>query len=91
MLLVLITSLKKDTLPKGATVVPVILSSDKTHLTTQQGCKEAHPVYLSIGNIPKSTRRRVKSRSTLLIGYLPVTKLEVFDEKTRGDEVSLNE
>jgi hypothetical protein len=74
-------------LPEGATVIPIIIASDKTHLTTQQGCKEAWPVYLSLGNIPKSTRQRVKSHSTLLIGYLPVTKLKIFNKDERGDQV----
>ena len=41
----------------GATIVPVILSSDKTQLTLFQN-KAAYPVYLTIGNIPKSIRRQ---------------------------------
>ncbi|KAH9009002.1 hypothetical protein EDB83DRAFT_2509016 [Lactarius deliciosus] len=41
----------------GATVVPLILSSDKTQLTLFRG-KAAYPVYLTIGNIPKATRRK---------------------------------
>ncbi|KAH9015234.1 hypothetical protein EDB85DRAFT_2076369 [Lactarius pseudohatsudake] len=36
----------------GATVIPVILSSDKTLLTLFRG-KVAYPVYMTIGNIPK--------------------------------------
>ncbi|KAH8999683.1 hypothetical protein EDB86DRAFT_3075750 [Lactarius hatsudake] len=39
----------------SATVVPLILSSDKTQLILFQG-KAAYPVYLTIGNIPKATR-----------------------------------
>ncbi|KAG9125168.1 hypothetical protein FRC07_008693 [Ceratobasidium sp. 392] len=75
-------------LPEGATVIPVIISSDKTHLTSQQGCKEAWPVYLSIGNIPKSKRAQVNSGATVLLGQLPVTNLEVFEESRRGEEES---
>ncbi|TBU38583.1 hypothetical protein BD309DRAFT_994361 [Dichomitus squalens] len=39
----------------GATVVPVIVSSDKTQLA-QFGNKTAYPVYMTIGNLPKHVR-----------------------------------
>jgi hypothetical protein len=39
----------------GATVIPLIISSDKTQLTTFRG-KTAYPVYMTIGNIPKNIR-----------------------------------
>ena len=45
-------NIKQDKLPKGATVAPVIISSDKTQLTEFSGNKQAYPVYLTIGNIP---------------------------------------
>lgn len=43
-------------------------------------------MYMTIGNIPKDTRKRIKGRSTLLLGYLPVTRLDIF-EKDCGDHV----
>ncbi|KAF8594043.1 hypothetical protein BDV93DRAFT_459758 [Ceratobasidium sp. AG-I] len=76
----------QEQLPVGSTVVPIILASDKTHLTTQMGGKEAWPVYLTIGNIPKDVRKQVSSHSSILIGYLPVTRLSIFKDSTRGDE-----
>ena len=36
----------------GATIIPIILSSDKTQITTVGG-KSAYPVYMTIGNLPK--------------------------------------
>ncbi|KAG8733506.1 hypothetical protein FRC10_012318 [Ceratobasidium sp. 414] len=59
-------------LPSGATVVPIILSSDSTQLTNFSGGKSAWPVYLTIGNIPKSIRAKINSYSSLLLAYLPV-------------------
>jgi len=41
-------------LPKGATLAPVIIATDKTQLTQFSGNKSAYPVYLTIGNIPKA-------------------------------------
>jgi hypothetical protein len=56
-------------------------------LTNFSGGKTAWPVYISIGNIPKSIRAKINSYSTLLLAYLPVPKLECFPEKERGDQV----
>ncbi|QRV89363.1 hypothetical protein RhiJN_17381 [Ceratobasidium sp. AG-Ba] len=68
-----------------ATLIPYIVSSDETRLTNFAGDKRAHPVYLTIGNIPKRLRRRVSKRANILIGYLPVPKLDCVssDEERR--------
>lgn len=59
----------------GATVIPIILSSDKTQLTLFRG-KSAYPVYFTIGNIPKAIRRKPSRHAQILIGYIPTTRLE---------------
>ncbi|KAN0103997.1 hypothetical protein V8E52_011427 [Russula decolorans] len=58
----------------GATIVPVIISSDKTQLTPFRDTK-AYPIYMTIGNIPKSIRRKPSQMAQILIGYIPTTKL----------------
>jgi hypothetical protein len=58
----------------GATVVPVIISSDKTQLTLFRG-KSAYPVYLTIGNIAKNVRSKPSRRAQVLLAYIPTTKL----------------
>jgi hypothetical protein len=73
-------------LPKEATLAPIILSSDKTNLTRFSGDKVAWPVYLSIGNIEKVTRRQPTARAMVLVGYIPVCKLECFSKKKRAVE-----
>lgn len=61
----------------GRTVVPIILSSDKTQVTVFRN-KSVYPVYMSLGNIPKEIRRKPSRRAYILLGYLPTTNLAEF-------------
>ncbi|KAG9080285.1 hypothetical protein FRC06_006829, partial [Ceratobasidium sp. 370] len=66
-----------------ATVVGCIVSSDETKLTSFSGDKKAHPVYISLTNTAKAVRRRISKRANILIGYLPVPKLDCEPDKER--------
>jgi hypothetical protein len=59
----------------------VIVASDKTQLTHFRD-KQAYPVYLTIGNIPKDIRRKPLRHAQLLIAYLPTTKLGGISNKS---------
>ncbi|OJT12555.1 hypothetical protein TRAPUB_10899 [Trametes pubescens] len=64
----------------GATIIPIILSSDKTQLTVF-GSKTAYPVYMTIGNLPKDIRRKPSRRGQILLAYLPTSRLEHIQNK----------
>ncbi|KAF8516270.1 hypothetical protein JB92DRAFT_3082742 [Gautieria morchelliformis] len=63
----------QEKLPRGTTITPVILASDKTQISQFSGDKQAWAVYISIGNI-------CKARGMILLGYLIVMKLECLHE-----------
>ncbi|KAI0088972.1 hypothetical protein BDY19DRAFT_1006916 [Irpex rosettiformis] len=69
------TQEKLDRRSPGATVIPVIIASDKTQITLFGG-KSMYPVYITIGNIPKQLRRKVSQQTQILLAYLPTTHLE---------------
>ncbi|EPQ54137.1 hypothetical protein GLOTRDRAFT_44196 [Gloeophyllum trabeum ATCC 11539] len=64
----------------GATIIPVIISTDKTQVTLF-GNKSAYPIYMTIGNLPKEIRRKPSRGGHVLLGYLPTTRLDHLTNK----------
>ncbi|KAI5776111.1 hypothetical protein EDC01DRAFT_780046 [Geopyxis carbonaria] len=54
-------------LPRQATLVPLIFSSDETHLTNFSGGRKAWPVYMTIGNLDATVRSRWYWRAQVLM------------------------
>ncbi|KAG1748822.1 uncharacterized protein EDB91DRAFT_1235446 [Suillus paluster] len=71
---------KLDAHHPGGTIVPIIISSDKTQVTMFRN-KTAYPVYLTIGNIPNELRHKPSSGSHILLTYLPTSRLEHITNK----------
>jgi hypothetical protein len=69
--------------PEGATVVPILLATDKTMLTQHHGDESAWPIYVTIGNLDRATRRKQTVPGSVLLGFLPITSETVDDSKAR--------
>jgi len=69
-----------ESLQPGATVVPLVVSTDKMQLTIFGG-KMAYPVYMTIRNIPKEIHWKLSCHAQMLIGYIPTSKLESIRNK----------
>ncbi|KAG2032747.1 hypothetical protein BDR03DRAFT_873331, partial [Suillus americanus] len=65
----------------GATIIPILLSSDKTQVTMFRN-KAAYLLYMTISNLPKEIRRRPTHSAQILLAYLPTTKLEHITNKS---------
>ncbi|KAG1884783.1 hypothetical protein F4604DRAFT_1977115 [Suillus subluteus] len=59
---------------QGATLAPVIITTDKTQLMQYSGNKTAYPVYMTLGNLPRSLRRGPSQHACVLVAYLSVSK-----------------
>ena len=76
--------IKQDQLPDGATILGVILSSDKTNLTSMTGGRVAHPLLISLANLVMDFRAKATNHAFQLLALLPVPKFIHKDRKTRG-------
>jgi hypothetical protein len=63
----------------GATVVPILMASNKTQFT-QYGNVSTHPVYVTSGNIPKELRKKPSTGAQILVAYLPTDSLLNIEE-----------
>ena len=55
---------------EGTTLVPVLLGIDETNVNVL-GRMSCHPLYLSIGNLPKNVWCTYSQHAYILVGYFP--------------------
>ncbi|KAI6154599.1 hypothetical protein BKA82DRAFT_4347529 [Pisolithus tinctorius] len=65
--------ISEDPTTAGATLIPIILGSDKTTVSVATGQTDYYPLYLSIGNV-RNTVRRAHCSVVVLIGFLAMPK-----------------
>ena len=64
--------LVKDQIPNGATLLGVVLSSDKTNISVMTGNRMVHPLLLSLANIDADICSKGLLHAHLLLALLPV-------------------
>ncbi|KIM65973.1 hypothetical protein SCLCIDRAFT_38914, partial [Scleroderma citrinum Foug A] len=71
-------------LPDGATLLGIVLSSDKTNISVMSGNRMAHPLLLSLANIDADIRSKSSLRTFLLLALLPVPSFVHNKSRVRG-------
>ena len=61
----------QDQLPAGATIVPIVLASDKAPVTRMTGNIKMHPLFLTIANINSKVRMKATSHAWACVAYTP--------------------
>ncbi|KAF9228181.1 hypothetical protein BS17DRAFT_877551 [Gyrodon lividus] len=69
----------QEVLPPGASVLGVVLSSDKTNISVMTSNHMAHPVLISLANIDAHICSKTSLHAYLLLALLPIAK---FTHKT---------
>ncbi|TFK59814.1 hypothetical protein BDN72DRAFT_723748, partial [Pluteus cervinus] len=64
----------QELLPKDATLLGMILSSDKTNITAMTGNRLAHPLLISLANLDLDFRSKSSNNAYLLLSLLPIPK-----------------
>ncbi|KAG2335850.1 hypothetical protein BDR05DRAFT_1006394 [Suillus weaverae] len=62
----------QDELPRGATIVPIVLALDKTPVTRQTGGLKMYPTFLMIANIRSDIRMKATTHAWSCITYMPI-------------------
>ena len=79
-----VITILQETLPPGATMLGVVLSSDKTNISVMSGNHMAHPLLISLANIDARIRSKASLHAYLLLALLPIAKFTHKNSRVRG-------
>ncbi|KAF8547254.1 hypothetical protein OG21DRAFT_1380838, partial [Imleria badia] len=80
----LVLMMLQEQLPLGATLLGVILSSDKTNISVMSGNRVAHPVLISLANIDIHIHSKASLHAYLLLALLPIAKFTHKETRIHG-------
>ena len=73
--------------PPKATIIPILLSSDKTVMSLSHGDQTLWPVYITISNLDSKTRRSQTRPGTLLLGSIPIVHKRSEDGNNKDQDL----
>ena len=79
-----VVNILQTQLGNGATLLGVILSSDKTNISVMTGGRSAHPLLISLANISMEFRNKDLNDAYLLLALLPIPKFIHRKREIRG-------
>ena len=78
---------KQKKLSVKATIIPILLASDKTVMSLSHGDQVLWPVYVTIGNLDAKTRRSQNRPGTLLLGSIPIVHERAEDSNNKDRDL----
>ena len=78
---------KQKKLPAGATIIPILLPSDKTVMSLSHEDQVLWPVYVTIGNLDTKTCRSQNRPGTLLLGSIPIVHERTEDSNNKDRDL----
>ena len=76
--------LYQEKLPRGATTLGVVFSSDKMNISVISGNRMAYPLLISLANIDLAIHSKISMDMYLLLALLPIAKFTHKDTHTHG-------
>ncbi len=74
----------KKKIPAWATIIPILLASDKTVMTLSHGDHVLWPVYVTIGNLDAKMRRSQNWPWTLFLGSILIVHERAEDSNNKN-------
>ncbi len=78
---------KQKKLLVGATIIPILLASEKTVMSLSHGDQVLWPVYITIGNLDAKTHWSQNWPRTLLLGSLPIVHERAEDSNNKNRDL----